>query len=290
MSATDTVKRVSTIYPPQADGYQRSDRQLIDEVQVVRELLLPKYPKGTFVDVGANLGQTTLPFARAGWRTLSFEPDPANFARLRRATAGLSLATIEQVAVGNECRENVSFFTSPKGSGISSLSAFTPTHRETATVQLITLSDYCARNAIDAVTVLKVDVEGHDLRVLEGFDWERLHPEAIVCEYEDKKTVANGYCLADLAAFLEAHGYAVYVSEWHPIVRYGLQHEWRRLVTWPSNSVLDSSWGNLLAFATPIDPSVLQRATQTCVRRAAHPYVQQLRALAGQTLQALRLR
>ena len=49
----------------------------------------------------------------------------------------------------------------------------------------------------------------------------------------DSKTVPLGYKFDDLARFLADKGYAVFVSEWHPIVRYGIRHDWNRLTRYP---------------------------------------------------------
>src|SRR3546814_10935540 len=84
------------------------------------------------------------------------------------------------------------------------------------------------RSDIDGVDFLKVDTEGHDLFVLQGFPWERFRPAVIECEFEDAKTVPLGYTFHDMARFLLAKGYRVLVSEWHPIIRSGVRPDWRR--------------------------------------------------------------
>src|SRR3546814_10967666 len=63
-----------------------------------------------------------------------------------------------------------------------------------------------------------------------------------------------------MAGFLLEQVSRVYVSEWHPIVRYGIRHDWRRLVPYPCELSDPSAWGNLLAFRDPIDESVLAGA------------------------------
>src|SRR3546814_14933106 len=63
-----------------------------------------------------------------------------------------------------------------------------------------------------------------------------------------------------MAGFLLEQVSRVYVSEWHPIVRYGIRHDWRRLVPYPCELSDPSARGNLLAFRDPIDESVLAGA------------------------------
>ena len=82
----------------------------------------------------------------------------------------------------------------------------------------------------------------------QGRPWDILGPTSSSCEYEDAKTVPMGHTWRDVADFFASSGYAVYVSEWHPIVRYGVAHDWRRVVPYPGPTSRQSSWGNLLAF------------------------------------------
>jgi hypothetical protein len=61
-----------------------------------------------------------------------------------------------------------------------------------------------------------------------------------------------------LARFLADKGYVVYVSEWHPIIRYGIRHDWNCLVRYPCELSNKKGWGNLLAFRdAPPDQDVV---------------------------------
>src|SRR3546814_302056 len=122
------------------------------------------------------------------------------------------------------------------------------------------------RSDIDGVDFLKVDTEGHDLFALKGFPWERFRPAVIECEFEDAKTVPLGYTFHDMARFLLEKGYRVLVSEWHPIIRYGVRHDWRRLVAYPCELSDEVAWGNILAFRDPVDESKLAAVIGKLVR------------------------
>src|SRR5690606_33598048 len=61
-------------------------------------------------------------------------------------------------------------------------------------------------------------------------------------------------------------GYSVYVSEWHPVVRYGIQHDWHRLMKYPCRLANTASWGNILAFREPVDPGTLADAVQAVMK------------------------
>jgi FkbM family methyltransferase len=226
----------------------------LDEVTIVHALIgapaKSEAARPVMIDVGAHWGGSMLPFARDGWRILCFEPDPTNRLKLIEKAAAFASVSVDPRAVSDAPAEAVPFFGSDVSTGISSLAAFHDSHEERATVAVTTLADVAATEGLDRVDFLKIDTEGFDLFVLRGFPWDRLAPAAIVCEFEDAKTVPLGYDYRDLAAFLEARGYTVYLSEWYPIVRYGVRHSFRRLVRWPADLLDSAGWGNFVALRT----------------------------------------
>jgi FkbM family methyltransferase len=48
------------------------------------EALTERYPSGRLLEIGANVGTATLPFARAGWDVIAIEPVPELFHHLTR--------------------------------------------------------------------------------------------------------------------------------------------------------------------------------------------------------------
>ena len=55
-------------------------------------------------------------------------------------------------------------------------------------------------------------------------------------------------------------GYYVYVSEWQPIIRYGIKHDWKAFSRYPCRLTDESAWGNLLAFKVKPDEELLLRS------------------------------
>jgi hypothetical protein len=139
------------------------------------------------------------------------------------------------------------FYTSNESTGISSLAHFHHSHKKTADVSATTLGEFCREQQIDHINFLLVDTEGYDLLVLKGLDWSAINPDIIICEFEDGKTCNLGYRFHDMAEFLQAKGYEVLVSEWHPILRYGIAHDWHRLANYPCELKNQNAWGNLIA-------------------------------------------
>lgn len=261
--------------------FARGDSAHWDETSAIARLFSGALRGSTMIDVGAHIGTALEPFLDDGWRVFAFEPDEKNRGNLLKRLSGhrnWRNVMLDTRCVSNKSQHDLSFYRSDESTGISGLSAFHESHVESQRVDTVTLTDFFEDKPIAAVDFLKIDTEGFDYFVLQGFPWSRLKPAVIECEFEDLKTVPLGYTFHDLASFLVGKGYAVYVSEWHPVLRYGIRHDWNRLVRYPCELANEKGWGNLLAFREPIDESKLAQvirdtmqedAEQLAKRRAA---------------------
>lgn len=228
--------------------FSRERQVHVDETTAVALLMKGRGSDGVLVDVGAHHGSSLRPFADAGWRVVACEPDPTNRAVLKQKFGGTENVTIDPRAMSDEATHTAAFFVSDESSGISGLHAFRESHRQADAVAVTTLTDLVDSHGLTDIDFLKIDVEGFELNVLRGVPWDRLQPEVVECEFEDRKTTSLGYTYHDLAEYLVRKGYVVYVSEWHPVLRYGIRHEWRRLVRYPARLASPDAWGNILAF------------------------------------------
>lgn len=123
------------------------------------------------LDVGANDGMHTYPFAANGWTCVSFEPqsDCVEYVRRVRQLGGFDDVEVVQSVVADEDSEAVEFYVS-ESSWFSSLTREQVEHFEPASqvrVGAVTLDRYCDRHSVQP-TCLKIDVEGAELRVLRG--------------------------------------------------------------------------------------------------------------------------
>lgn len=228
---------------------RRKERVSVDETGVIANLLSTrKDPLHIMLDVGAHFGTSAAFFNALGWTIYCFEPDPGNRAKLVAKFGKSDNITIDSRAVSDRPATGVPFFKSDESTGISGLHAFRDTHREDGRVDVTTVEEIVRDRGIGHVDFLKIDVEGFDFSVLKGVPWDRLKPDVIECEFEDYKTVPLGHTYKDVARYLHDKGYAVYLSEWHPIVRYGTRHDWRRIVRYPGPDLPSDAWGNILAF------------------------------------------
>jgi len=202
---------------------------------------------GLLVDVGAHHGGSIRQFCESGWTVHAFEPDPNNRRILRQNVDSAWSLHVNKEAVAEVDGQTVDFFASSESSGVSGLSPFLDSHERVAQVKTVRLSTYIADHSLGHVDYLKIDTEGHDLFVLKSFPWDSDAPDAIECEFEDNKTVDLGYTSDDLAAFLVDKGYHLLISEWHPIIQYGVSHDFLTLRRYEPDTISRQSWGNFLA-------------------------------------------
>jgi FkbM family methyltransferase len=251
--------------------HSRAEHISLDELNLFYALRSKE--NGIMLDVGAHAGGSCLPLLKRGWQVHAFEPDPAMREWLAAKIYAHPGAIIDARAVSNVSRRTAPWYTSPESSGINSMLPFAGTHVKNGSVITVTLRDYCAERNITHIDLLKIDAEGYDLRVLQGFPFETLRPEHIICEFEDSKTCYLGSTLHDLGRLLLEKGYHVYMSEWYPIIRYGIRHDWRRLALYPAEPADPFAWGNLLAFAEKPDEKMLIAAIrrQQLAKRPSDP-------------------
>lgn len=265
------VSRVASAH--HAGEYPRDLHAHVDETAVVAGLLGERRGAGhVMVDVGAHGGSSAVHFARLGWTVHCFEPHPGVRAALAARFAKNKRLRVDPRAVGDAPATDVPLYESPESTGITSLRPFHPSHRATVKVEVTTIAEVARELDLSKVDFLKIDVEGLDLAVLRGVPWGDLLPDVIECEFEDAKTLAQGHAWRDIGVFLRDQGYAVYVSEWHPVIRYGTRHDWRRVAPFGEDlDVHPAGWGNFVAFRRDPGWPAVRRAFDRNVVRGAVP-------------------
>ncbi len=125
----------------------------------------------TIVDVGANEGKMALLFARAfpAARVFAFEPVPSTFSILQARTSGVSSIRCFHVALGDHDGE-VTIRLADRSGHNSLLNAVADPGPETVTLQVTMGDAWASANDVEYIDVLKIDTEGYDLAVLEGFE------------------------------------------------------------------------------------------------------------------------
>ena len=129
----------------------------------------------TFFDVGANIGILSVPILSLTQDVdvVSFEPSPAVYPFLKKTWTHSPFQSrwhIVEKAVGNY--EGTTPFSQHKKIGDDAFDGIRPTHRRgeavTVEVPITTLDTVWRQRATPSVSVIKIDVEGSELAVLEG--------------------------------------------------------------------------------------------------------------------------
>jgi FkbM family methyltransferase len=133
-------------------------------------------PGAVAIDIGANLGEWTLPFAAAvgrGGRVLAVEPAPRSAAALAKTLAANALGQAELIRVAAGDRDGIVEFAVPlvtsarSDTGTAHIGPAMTGH-ETVQVAVRRLDTLVAERRIERIDLVKIDVEGHERRVLDG--------------------------------------------------------------------------------------------------------------------------
>jgi FkbM family methyltransferase len=161
-----------TVFPYQAEGRLKTE-------------FFAQSPTGFFVEVGANEphnGSQTWQFEQAGWNGILVEPQPDLAERLRqtRHARVFAAACSSPANAGRTMPFHVS---GPHSSLNHELAVTGVVARSVIDVPVRTLDDILrevgARSPIDFVSI---DVEGHEVEVLRGFDLTHWCPRLILIE------------------------------------------------------------------------------------------------------------
>ena len=159
-----------------------------------------EFAPAAIVDCGAHIGTFTLLAKRRFPRAAitAFEPNPRNAGFLRRHAKinGLRQVRVEQAAVSDA--EGTARFDFGTGSGTGHLSS-----HGAIEVRTLRLDDFCAANGI-VPRAVKIDVEGAEAAVLEGFaaTVDAARPVIFLSTHGPE---AHAACVA----WLRARGYAL---------------------------------------------------------------------------------
>src|SRR6266699_1584281 len=169
-----------------------------------------------FVDVGANVGAWAKSFLEAmalSGSGLLFEPSPETASRARVALRNYApRIEVVEAAVGEESGK-IRFFAEPQcGETSSVVSGFSHQSAVALNVRMTTLDREFEARAVEYVDVLKVDVEGFDLKVLKGAKHALKEGRIGIVQFEYNAPWAMaGSTLAEAISLLESCGYTVFL-------------------------------------------------------------------------------
>ncbi len=124
----------------------------------------------TVLDIGANIGCTTLLFSELGSHVHAFEPLGKTFALLRRNVEVnvRDNITIHHCALGDENKNAEICYSDTNRSMAFVLDRTSRDDRETSPITVRRLDDMLAELKLHSLNFMKIDVEGYEMRVLNG--------------------------------------------------------------------------------------------------------------------------
>lgn len=149
--------------------------------------LLHKTERGFYVDVGANhetFHSVTKFFYERGWHGINIEPTKSLIKEYDLRDRDINL----NVAVSDKKGE-LPFREYPHHDGLSTVAEVIKKNHEQNdlphvdySVKVTTLESIFKQNNVGKIDFLKIDVEGHELEVLKGNDWNKYRPAVVVFE------------------------------------------------------------------------------------------------------------
>lgn len=172
-------------------------------------------PDAHIVDVGANIGMLTMPFARAAWagRVVSFEPDPKNRKRLLEQLAMNAIGNVQvmDVGLGREAATHRLYQVVDTNSGMNRIvlgeeqSERFPYHE----IRVEVMDAIWPTLSLEKLDVMKVDVEGFEYEVLKGAEATlRKFKPVLFIELDDDNLRENGSSALELIGYLGTLGYS----------------------------------------------------------------------------------
>jgi FkbM family methyltransferase len=179
------------------------------ETRIVRDYLGPGM---TFVDVGANVGYYTALAAKklagGGGRIIAFEPSTYAFGKLQRFAETNQLDHVTAINAGLSDRSGKTKLYLGAGSNNHTPTMVAHEGANVTEVSIVTLDAEAERLGLDRLDLIKIDVEGHELKVLAGA--ERLLRErrirAVLCEFNEVCLRQAGSSPQELERIFQAAG------------------------------------------------------------------------------------
>jgi FkbM family methyltransferase len=182
----------------------------------VEHVLVIGSGQALLVDIGANKGQFSLAFraANPGGIIHAFEPLPDAARTFRNVFEGDELVTLHEAAVGPVAqRMDIHVSRRDDSSSLLPIGTLQTTHfpgtdeSHTLSVEVIRLIQAIGGATLPAPALLKIDVQGFELQVLQGCDDLLASFDRVYCECSFLPLYEGQALAPDVIAFLATHGF-----------------------------------------------------------------------------------
>jgi FkbM family methyltransferase len=181
------------------------------------DILFSKYKEPVFFDIGANYGYYTVKYADLCKKVLSFEPVNKTYSVLTSNIKRNKLHNVTAYKLGLSDKKQDCEINLYSSSGNNSIfDRDIPSEHPckkigTEHINLLSLDEFVQQNPAIYPDIIKIDVEGSELYVLQGAkDTILKHSPVIVIEYSQNTSYDAGYQREDLIENLKMFSYTIY--------------------------------------------------------------------------------
>lgn len=187
------------------------------EIEVVSMVKRVVTPGMVFLDVGANVGQYTLiasALVGESGRVYAVEPLPQLAASLKKNIQrnGLTNVIVSQLALSDSDEKRNFYASCPLSIGTGSFFKNMYSDGSSMVVQCQKLQTYTTQMRIPHVDVMKLDVEGSELRIIHGSSdmFRGVNAPVLFIEINDYMLRRAGRSAVELLALLQEFDYSVF--------------------------------------------------------------------------------
>lgn len=210
------MRRLKHLYFNYISGYAIKSYSQEGEDMVLRRFF-ENSEAGFFVDVGAHHPKrfsNTYYFYRRGWRGINIEPNPEGYALLKACRQN----DINIQSAVSDSEENLEYhmFQEPALNTLDKAlaqqhSASSPL-TDVIHIQARRLDSILDEALPDGTNIafLNIDVEGHDINVLQSNNWEKYRPRLVIAEALGKNI--EQIQESDIARYMNSIGYELFAK------------------------------------------------------------------------------
>lgn len=166
----------------------------------------------TVLDVGTNVGETLLNFARLNPTGVNYGFEPVPFL-YEKAKYNISLNNFKNIVINNIALSDQAgrlYFELPKNQNFGSVSMAKQASPQSQEVKALTLDEFVDDNAIQKVDLIKIDVEGFEINVLRGaVETIHRHKPVLFIEVVDSYLLSKGSSAKHLIDTVLQLGYKI---------------------------------------------------------------------------------
>lgn len=193
--------------------YENRNHDLYSNGELTVLKKLSKLNPSVIIDGGANIGGYSLVTNQLMPNALiySFEPVKSTFEKLKENVKGFNnIIPIEKGLYNKNCTKEINIFTSDTHSSLFDIQGLSYKPIQKQTIALIKGDDFIDNYKISEIDLLKIDVEGAEYDVLQGFEKHIQNGKIKMIQLEyGYINITTKKLLIDYYNFFESKGYII---------------------------------------------------------------------------------